>query len=175
MSFYVAAVVKPLCPSFFVPLFFSLHCGVQGDHDTAQICISAQMRRHCNGRRYLQGQRRSWPSSWAVHLMLPVTRPRLGWRLPWPLRPIVSNDLLSVRAPAPVPRCSRRLSTESAGPAEATPSLRRRAGQARKCIGSPPPAPRPRCDFASQMRLPLFEPCSLGEPPGLEASPQGHE
>src|SRR5262245_40589606 len=107
--------------------------------------------------------------------MLPVTRPRLGWRLPLPLRPIVSNDLLSVRAPAPVTRCSLRLSTESEGPEEVTPSIRRLAVQARKFIGSPPPAPRPRYDFASKTRLPLFEHGSLGEPPGLEEAPNGNE
>ena len=149
-------------PIFFRSFILFLNCGVQGDHYTAQICISAQMSRNCNCSRDLQGQRLSWPSSWAVHLMLPVTRPRLGWRLPLPLRPIVSNDLLSVRAPAPVTQFSMRLSTESEGPEEATPSIRRLAVQARKFIGSPPPAPRPRCDFASKTRLPLFEHCALG-------------
>src|SRR3989442_544106 len=40
---------------------------------------------------------------------------------------------------------------------EATPSIRRRAAQARNFTGSPPPAPRPRCDTASPTLLSLFE------------------
>src|SRR5215217_9251194 len=40
--------------------------------------------------------------------MHPVTWPRSRWRLPLALRPIVSNDLLSVRALTPVTRFSSR-------------------------------------------------------------------
>src|SRR6266481_4361515 len=39
-----------------------------------------------------------------------VTSPRVVWRLPWALRSLVSNDLLSVRVQTPVTRCSMRLS-----------------------------------------------------------------
>ena len=51
-----------------------------------------------------------------------VTRPRLGWRLPVALRPRVSNDLLSVRAPMPITRCALRLSTTAGKPGGGDPS-----------------------------------------------------
>jgi hypothetical protein len=46
---------------------------------------------------------------------------------------------------------------EQEDPEEATPSLRRRAAQARNFNGSPPPVLRPRRNTASPQRLPLFE------------------
>ena len=65
----------------------------------------------------------------------------------------------SIRAgshpPSPDSFCVCRREPE--GPEEAPPSIRRRATQARKLLGSPPPAPRPRRDAASTKRLPLFE------------------
>src|SRR5439155_14302214 len=61
------------------------------------------------------------------------------------------------------------------GPEEATPSLRRRAWQARKFRGPPLPAPKPRRDAAWPQRLPLFEHCPCGEDPGLEEAPERHE
>src|SRR6266436_5087647 len=87
----------------------------------------------------------------------------------------VSNDLLSVRAPAPVTRCSLRLSTTVEGPEEATPSLRRRAAQARNLLGSPPPAPKPRRDAALPKRLPFFQYRPHGYHPSLEETPECHE
>jgi hypothetical protein len=51
-----------------------------------------------------------------------VTSPGWLWRLPLQLRPMVSNDLLSVRAWAPVTRCSLRLSTTAAKPVGGDPS-----------------------------------------------------
>ena len=57
---------------------------------------------------------------------------------------------------------SASVDDEPEGPEEATPSIRRRAGQARIFRGSPPPAPRPRLDAASPKRLPLFEHRSRG-------------
>jgi hypothetical protein len=65
----------------------------------------------------------------------------------------------SIRAgshpPSPDAFCVCRREPES--PEEATPSIRRRATQARNLLGSPPPAPKPRRDTASPKRLPLFE------------------
>jgi hypothetical protein len=55
------------------------------------------------------------------------------------------------------------------------PSLRRRAGQARNFLGSPPPAPRPRRDLASAKHLYLFEHCSRRYHPGLEKAPERNE
>src|SRR5712691_10018724 len=57
--------------------------------------------------------------------------------------------------PSPDSLCVFRRLLE--GPEEATPSLRRRAAQARIFLGSPPPALRPRRDTASPQCLPLFE------------------
>jgi hypothetical protein len=51
-----------------------------------------------------------------------VTWPRLVWRLPEALRPRVSNDLLSVRAWAPVTRCSLRLLTRAGKPVGGDPT-----------------------------------------------------
>src|SRR3954451_21286751 len=84
------------------------------------------------------------------------------------LETLVSNDLLSVRVQAPVTQYSLRLSTTVGRPEEATPSLRRRAAQARIFLGSPPPALRPRRDTASPQCLPFFEHRPRGYPPGLE-------
>jgi hypothetical protein len=50
-----------------------------------------------------------------------VTWPRLVWRLPVALGPIVSNDLLSVRVHTPVTQCSLRLSTSAGRPVGGDP------------------------------------------------------
>jgi hypothetical protein len=50
-----------------------------------------------------------------------VTWPRSRWRLPVALGPRVSNDLLSVRVPTPVTRCSLRLSTTAGRPVGGDP------------------------------------------------------
>ncbi len=99
-----------------------------------------------------QLEKRPVPSSWAQHSMRPITSPQLtgGFLGGWD--PMVSNDLLSVRAPRPDTRCSMRLSTTGGSLWEATPSLRRRAWQARIANGPPPPGLRLRCDSAPQQR-----------------------
>jgi hypothetical protein len=48
-------------------------------------------------------------------------RPRLVWRLPVALGPLVANDLLSVQALTPVTRCSLRLSTRAGRPVGGDP------------------------------------------------------
>jgi hypothetical protein len=75
--------------------------------------------------------------------------------------------------PSPDSLCVFR--REPKGPEEATPSKRRLAWQARNLLGSPPPAPRPRCDTASPKRLPLFEHRPRGYYPGLEEAPERNE
>ena len=79
------------------------------------------------------------------------------WR--WDLTSPTTFSPCGSKHPSPDALCVCRREPE--GPEEATPSLRRRASQARKCNGPPPPAPRPRRDAASTKRLPLFEhrPC----------------
>src|SRR5688572_31141768 len=83
------------------------------------------------------------------HPMRLVTQPRASWRLPWAWRPHVSNDLLSVRALRPSPDSPYVFRREPEGPEEATPSMRRLAEQARKLLGSPPPALRSSAELAS--------------------------
>jgi hypothetical protein len=75
--------------------------------------------------------------------------------------------------PSPDALCVFRRPLE--GPEEATPSLRRRAAQARNFPGSPPPASKPQCDTASPKRFPLLEHCSLWDNPRLKEAPQGKE
>jgi hypothetical protein len=50
-----------------------------------------------------------------------VTWPRSLWRLPLTLEPMVSNDLLSVRALTPVTRFSMRLLTTTGSPVGGDP------------------------------------------------------
>src|SRR5713226_3893388 len=66
-----------------------------------------------------------------------------------------------LECPSPDALCVFRREREALS--EATPSLRRRAAQARNFRGSPPPAPKLRRDAASPKRLPLFEPRPLGD------------
>ena len=80
----------------------------------------------------------------------------LRWRLPLALRPEVSNELLSVRACAPVTRSFRRLATPVGRPAEATPSPQRLAEQALHDHGLPPPASSARRAPGGLKRLPHF-------------------
>jgi len=81
----------------------------------------------------------------------------LRWRLPLALRLEVSNELLSVRACAPVTRYFMRLSTPAGRPEEATPSIQRLAAQALHYHGLPPPASSARRDPVGRKRLPHFE------------------
>jgi hypothetical protein len=86
-----------------------------------------------------------------------VTAPRAVWRLPVALGPSSPTTFYpcGFRRPSPNTLCVFRRLLE--GPKEATPSIRRRAAQARNLLGPPPPAPRPRRDAASTKRLSLFE------------------
>ena len=98
---------------FFFPLCFSLHTVFFRKYficSNVHQCAFEQCNSDSDWKR-LQGQRRPRPFSWGEHPMRPITWPRSSWRLPLALRPIVSNDLLSVRALTPVTRCSLRLST----------------------------------------------------------------
>jgi hypothetical protein len=81
----------------------------------------------------------------------------LSWRLPLALRPEVSNELLSVRACAPVTRYCMRLATPAGRPEEATPSTQRLAEQALHYHGLPPPASSARRDPVGCKRLSHFE------------------
>ena len=81
----------------------------------------------------------------------------LRWRLPLALRPAVSNELLSVRAGAPVTRYFMRLATPAGRPEEATPSIQRRATQALHYHGLPPPASSARRDPVGLKLFPHFE------------------
>ena len=81
----------------------------------------------------------------------------LRWRLPLVLRPEVSNELLSVRACAPVTRYFMRLATPAGRPEEATPSTRRLAEQALHYHGLPPPASSARRDPVGLKPLPHLE------------------
>ena len=78
-----------------------------------------------------------------------------------------------LQRPSPDSLCVFRRPLE--GPEEATPSIRRRAAQARNFTGSPPQAPRPRCDTASPTLLSLFEHRPRGYHPGLEETPERNE
>src|SRR5215470_9630156 len=75
-----------------------------------------------------------------------------------------------VHPPSPDSVCVCRREPED--PEAATPSIRRRATQARNLLGSPPPAPRPRRDAASTKRLSLFEHRPRGYHPSLEKAPE---
>ena len=104
-----------------------------------------------------------------------VTSPRAVWRLPVALGPSSPTTFYpcGFRRPSPNTLCVFRRLLE--GPEEATPSIRRRAAQARNLLGPPPPAPRPRRDAASAKRLYLFEHRSRGYHPGLEEAPERNE
>ena len=95
-----------------------------------------------------------------------VLSPRSVWRLPLALRSVSPTTFYpcGFRRPSPDALCVLRRLLE--GPEEATPSIRRRAAQARKLRGSPPPAPKPRRDVAWPKRLPLFEHRPRGYHPG---------
>src|SRR5262249_26545678 len=81
----------------------------------------------------------------------------IGWRLPVALGPSSPTTFYpcGLQRPSPDALCVFRRLVE--GPEEATPSIRRRAAQARNLRGPPPPALRPRRDAASTKRLSLFE------------------
>jgi hypothetical protein len=93
------------------------------------------------------------------------------WR--WDLTSPTTFYPCGLRHPSPDALCALRRQLE--GPEEATPSLRRLASQARNVPGSPPPAPRSRCDVASKKRLCRFAYRALRDDPSLKETPQGHE
>ena len=101
-----------------------------------------------------------------------VTWPRLVWRLPVALGPLVANALLSVRTFTSVTRCSLRLSTSAGRPVGGDPISPTAALHGPECNGPPPPAPRPTPDCAPSSRLRLFEHGPRRECPGLYESPQ---
>src|SRR5437879_2337447 len=74
--------------------------------------------------------------------------------------------------PSPDSLCVFRREPE--GPEEATPSIRRRAWQARIFLGSPPPAPRPRRDTSSPTRLPRFDHLPRGYHPRHQHTTHAH-
>src|SRR6266699_3372381 len=104
-----------------------------------------------------------------------VTWPRLVWRLPSALRLMSPTTFYpcGFRRPSPNALCVFRRLLE--GPKEATPSIRRRAAQARIFRGSPLPAPQPGRHAALPMRLPRFEHRPRREHPGFEETPERHE
>ena len=75
--------------------------------------------------------------------------------------------------PSPDALCVFRRQPE--GLQEATPSIRRLLGKARKNNGPPPPAPRPQPDSPSTDRSRRFEFCTLRYDPGLEEAPKRKE
>src|SRR5215471_19613567 len=135
----------------------------------------AQENRYGNAREPLSEQRRPVPSS--------LAQPRCSqshdldasggflWRGD-PSSPTTFSPC-GLSHPSPDALCVLRRELE--GPEEATPSLRRRAMQARYINGPPPPAPRPRHDTASAKHLDFFEDRTRGYHPGLEETPERHE
>ena len=97
------------------------------------------------------------------------------WRLPLALRLQVSNELLSVRAGAPVTRYFLRLSTPAGRPGEATPSLQRLAAQALHDHGRPPPASSARRGPVGLKLLPHFEGRACRYLACLKKTPQRNE
>jgi hypothetical protein len=104
-----------------------------------------------------------------------VTSPRVVWPLPVALGASSPTTFYPCgrQRPSPNTLCVFRRLLE--GPEEATPSIRRRAAQARIFLGSPPPALRPRRDTASPQCLPFFEHRPRGYHPGLEEAPERNE
>ena len=78
-----------------------------------------------------------------------------GFRWRWDLPSPTTFYPCGLPRPSPDALCVCRRLVE--GLEEATPSMRRRAAQARIFRGSPPPAPKPRRDTALLKRLPFFE------------------
>ncbi len=115
------------------------------------------------------------PRAYGFVLACCVTSPRAVWRLPVALGPSSPTTFYpcGFGGPSPDALCVCRRLLE--GPEEATPSIRRRALQARIFLGSPPPARRPRRDTASPQCLPLFEHRPRGYHPGLEEAPERNE
>jgi hypothetical protein len=71
-----------------------------------------------------------------------VTAPRSVWWLPWALRSVAPTTCSPCGFRPPSPAALSVLRRRLAGPAEAPPSRRRRAAQARHFRGSPLPAPQ---------------------------------
>jgi hypothetical protein len=104
-----------------------------------------------------------------------VTAPRAVWWLPVALGPSSPTTFYPCELRCPSPDSLYVFRRELEVLSEATPSIRRRASQARKLRGSPPPAPKPRRDAASPKHLPLFELRPLWYHPGLEETPERNE
>src|SRR5712691_484549 len=104
-----------------------------------------------------------------------VTSPRSVWRLPLAWRSMSPTTFYPCGFRRPSPDALYVFRRLLEGPEEATPSIRRRASQARKLRGSPLPAPKPRRDAALPTRLPLFEHRPRREHPGLEETPERNE
>src|SRR3989442_9111819 len=98
-----------------------------------------------------------------VFLVRCVTSPRWLWRLPVALGPSSPTTFYpcELLRPSPDALCVFRRQPE--GPEEATPSIRRRAAQARNFPGSPPPAPRPRRDTSPRKGSKMRHRKSMGE------------
>ena len=157
-SFYVAAVVKPLSP-FFSSLSSFLSRAVVHEQYFPHIKTrtSAPMSRHDHKSGTLSDQELSLP-----HPRLNARYSRShglaqagGFRWRWDLPSPTTFYPCGLPPPSPDALCVCRRLVE--GPEEATPSMRRRAAQARIFRGSPPPAPKPRRDTAWPERLPCFE------------------
>jgi hypothetical protein len=156
--FYVAAVVKPLYP-FFSSLSSFLSKAVAHEEYVSHIKTrtSAPMSRHDHESGTLSDQGLSLP-----HPRLNARYSRShglaqagGFRWRWDLPSPTTFYPCGFRPPSPDALCVCRRLVE--GPEEATPSMRRRAAQARIFRGSPPPVPKPRRDTALPKRLPFFE------------------
>jgi hypothetical protein len=157
-SFYVAAIVKSLYPFFSSLSSLSLSAVAHGKYFSRIInSTSALMSRYGHYSGTLLGQGLSLPHP---RLNTRCTRSHGlaqagGFRWRWALPSPTTFYPCGFRSPSPDALCVFRRLVE--GPAEAPPSIRRRAAQARIFRGSPPPAPQPRCDAAWPTRLPLFE------------------
>src|SRR4030095_7020687 len=156
-SFYVAAIVKPLSPffpsltSFLAELchivLISLHTCllVLGRTGMAMRVSTSQSRDDPYHHPGLNPAAPGHMTSMRLAASYGVEIYRLQ-------RPSIRA---AAHPPSPHALCFCRREPES--PEEATPSIRRRATQARNLLGSPPPAPKPKRDTASPKRLPLFE------------------
>jgi hypothetical protein len=120
-SFYVAAIVKPPYPFFFFPLFFSKSSGTWGICSPIKTSTSTSMSRYGHWSGTLSSQdspchlRGSTPDA-PGHMASRRLAASCG------VGTFVSNDLLSVRAPAPVTPYSLRLSTPVARPSGGDPT-----------------------------------------------------
>ena len=145
-------------PIFFFPLFFSLRAVAHGEHfSRIKTRTSALMSRydHYSGTLSDQGLSLPHPRLNARYSRSHGLAQAGGFRWRWDLPSPTTFYPCGLPPPSPDALCVCRRLVE--GPEEATPSMRRRAAQARIFRGSPPPAPKPRRDTAWPKRLPCFE------------------